>query len=92
MCLAIPGRVIERNANDAVVDLQGNRLHIAATLTPDVQPGQWVLVHAGFAITILCEADALEIWDYLRRDDRTTVLSDAGAEHPHDSGANDAQP
>lgn len=67
MCLAVPGKIIEHNDNEALVDLQGNRLKVCMTLTPEATVGDWVLVHAGFAITQLDEADALETWDYLRQ-------------------------
>jgi hydrogenase expression/formation protein HypC len=66
MCLAVPGRIIETRDDEAVVDLQGNRLRVSTALTPQARAGEWVLVHAGFAITTLEEAEALETWEYLR--------------------------
>jgi hydrogenase expression/formation protein HypC len=66
MCLAVPAKVIECNGDDATVDMQGNRLRISRVLTPSAGTGDWVLVHAGFAITTLEEKDALETWSYLR--------------------------
>lgn len=66
MCLAVPGKVIETSSDEAIVDLQGNRLRVSTLLTPEVAVNDWVLVHAGFAITTLAERDALETWDYLR--------------------------
>lgn len=66
MCLAVPGKIIEAHDDDAVVDLQGNRLPIRRTLTPQAGVGDWVLVHAGFAIATLDEAEARQTWDYLR--------------------------
>jgi len=67
MCLAVPAKVIECNGDEAVVDLQGSTLKISRLLTPEVTRGDWVLVHAGFAITQLDEAAAKETWDYLRQ-------------------------
>jgi hydrogenase expression/formation protein HypC len=67
MCLAVPAQITERNGDEAVVDLQGSRLRISALLTPEAGVGDWVLVHAGFAITQLDEAAARETWDYLRQ-------------------------
>lgn len=67
MCLAVPGQIIERSGDDAVVDLQGNSLRVSAVLTPDVNVGDWVLVHAGFTISQLGEKEARETWDYLRQ-------------------------
>ena len=77
MCLAVPGKVVERRDDEAVVDLQGNRLNVSAVLTPEVAIGDWVLVHAGFAITQLDEAEALETWDYLQQA-FPDAFSDAG--------------
>jgi hydrogenase expression/formation protein HypC len=66
MCLAVPAKIIECDGSQAVADLQGNTLRISTTLTPDVTPGDWVLIHAGFSITKLDEAEARQTWDYLR--------------------------
>ncbi len=66
MCLAVPGKVLECSGGEAVVDLQGNRLRVSTALTPGAQCGDWLLIHAGFAITKIDERDALETWDYLR--------------------------
>ena len=65
MCLAIPGKLIDCEDDHATVDLQGNRLRICRTLTPEARPGDWVLIHAGFAIARIEEKDALETWSYL---------------------------
>lgn len=67
MCLAVPGKVVECHGDEAVVDLQGNRLRVSRVLTPDAEVGGWVLVHAGFAIAQLEEQEAHETWDYLRQ-------------------------
>jgi hydrogenase expression/formation protein HypC len=66
MCLAVPGRIIECDSGEALVDFQGNRLKVSKLLTPEAAVGDWVLVHAGFAISTIEEKDALETWDYLR--------------------------
>ncbi len=67
MCLAVPAKVIDKAGDEATLDLQGNRLKASLVLTPEAQVGDWVLVHAGFAISQLDEKDALETWDYLRQ-------------------------
>lgn len=67
MCLAVPGQIIEHRDDEATVDLQGNRLKVSMVLTPEAGVGDWVLVHAGFAITQLDEDEARETWDYLRQ-------------------------
>lgn len=70
MCLAVPGKVVEvREDNTAgrlgSVDFQGSRVEVSLELVPDADLGSWVLVHAGFAITQLDEAEARETWEYL---------------------------
>jgi hydrogenase expression/formation protein HypC len=67
MCLAVPAHIVEASENEAVVDLQGNRMRVSTVLTPEAALGDWVLVHAGFAITRIEEREALETWDYLRQ-------------------------
>lgn len=78
MCLAVPGRIVAIRDDTAEVDFQGNRRAISLLLTPETSPGDWVLVHAGFAISRLDEAEARRTWLYLEeaelragiRDDR----------------------
>lgn len=62
MCLAIPARVDERNGDDAWVTLGDARIRVNLSLTPDAGIGDWVLVHAGFAIEQLDEQTARETW------------------------------
>lgn len=66
MCLAVPARVIERRAGDAAwVDLHGNRIEVSTLLTPAVDVGDWVLIHAGFAIQQLDADEAAATWSIL---------------------------
>lgn len=74
MCLAVPAQLIEHDAkgNVAVADLHGNRLRISTALVPDARAGDWVLVHAGFAIQRLHGDEAAEtfaILEDIARDD-----------------------
>ena len=59
-------RLSKCDGDNAVVELQGSTLKISKVLTPEAGKGDWVLVHAGFAISQLGEAEARETWDYLR--------------------------
>jgi hydrogenase expression/formation protein HypC len=65
MCLAVPGRVLERVERDGLrfarVDFGGVRKEICLETAPDAAPGDWVLVHVGFALRVLDEAAAREI-------------------------------
>jgi hydrogenase expression/formation protein HypC len=82
MCLAVPARVIESDGEEAVVDLQGSRLKISRVLTPEANVGDWVLVHAGFAISQIDEDEARQTWEYLKEIDELNAeaIDDAGGE------------
>ena len=63
MCLAIPGKVVELLAEDrdlAVVDVLGVRRRVDLGLLTEDPPvvGDWVLIHVGFAMSKISEADA----------------------------------
>lgn len=63
MCLAVPARVIEKDGDKAVADAMGNRWNIRITLTPDIEVGDIVLIHAGYAITKVDEEEAQKTWE-----------------------------
>ncbi len=65
MCLAIPAQVEKMEGGRGTVALDGNRTDVLLTLVPGVKVGDWVLVHAGCAITILDEKEAKETYDLL---------------------------
>ena len=65
MCLAVPARIVELEEDRATVDAMGNRWHARTTLLPDVKIGDMVLVHAGFAISIVDEEEAKKTWELL---------------------------
>ena len=65
MCLAIPGKIVEldpHNAHLAVVDVVGVRRKVDLGLLQDEPPvpGDWVLIHVGFAMSKISEADAAD--------------------------------
>jgi len=63
MCLAVPARVIEKEGDRAVADAMGNRWNIRITLTPDIEVGDVVLIHAGYAIAKVDEEEAKKTWE-----------------------------
>lgn len=65
MCLAVPAKLVNQTGHSALVDLHGNRVQISTILVPDTVPGDWVLVHAGFAIQRISDACARETWEVL---------------------------
>jgi hydrogenase expression/formation protein HypC len=63
MCLAIPGQIMQvvDDANRlAQVDVAGVKRTINIGLLDDVRPGDWVLIHVGFALSAVDEEEALE--------------------------------
>ena len=62
MCLAVPARIVELEADNAVVDAMGNRFKANTSLLENVKLGDIVLVHAGFAIATVDEEEARETW------------------------------
>jgi hydrogenase expression/formation protein HypC len=67
MCLAVPGKIIEMDGVTARVDFGGITREANLTLVPGAAVDSYVLVHAGFAIQVLNEAEAEETLDLLRQ-------------------------
>lgn len=65
MCLAIPAKVITLKESMARVDMMGNERVISIDLVPEVKLGDYVLVHAGFAIGIIDDESAKETEELL---------------------------
>ena len=71
MCLAVPGRVVEiMDDGDiafrrAKVDFGGIRKEINLAYTPEAVVGSYVLVHVGFAISVVDELEAQRVFKYL---------------------------
>jgi hydrogenase expression/formation protein HypC len=74
MCLGIPGQIVEvpdRQAALATVDISGVRRSVSIALVDEpsapVEPGDWVLVHVGFALARVDEDQARETLELLHR-------------------------
>ncbi len=73
MCLAVPGKVVEIiDGADvafrrAKVDFGGIRKEINLAYTPEAEVGKYVLVHVGFAISVIDEAEAQRVFEYLKQ-------------------------
>jgi hydrogenase expression/formation protein HypC len=59
MCLAIPARINRINKNIAEVESLGVKKEVDISLVPGVKVGDYVIVHAGFAIQLIDKEDAL---------------------------------
>ena len=88
MCLAIPGKVTSIDGQDALsrmgkVDFGGVLKEACLAYVPEAQIGDYVLVHAGFAISRLDEEEAGKVFEYLREiDELDRPGIDAGQGHP----------
>lgn len=60
MCLAVPARIQSVVDQEAVVETAGITKTIDVSLTPTAKPGDWVIVHVGFALEIIDDAKAQE--------------------------------
>jgi hydrogenase expression/formation protein HypC len=58
MCLAIPMRLIQRTDVVGVAEVDGVRREVSLMLQPEAKEGDWVLIHAGFAIGVVDEVEA----------------------------------
>ena len=60
MCLAIPVKVVSIDGDEAEGEIGGVRRQISIALTPEVKVGDYVLLHTGYAIGVVDEAEANE--------------------------------
>ena len=77
MCLGVPAKVLQIKEDDrALVDVMGASMHVGTIFVPDVKIGDYVLLHAGQAMTIVDEQyakESMEEWrNVLNERARTT--------------------
>ena len=60
MCVGVPAKVIEKQEYSAVVDVMGSQTTVGIIFIPEVQVGEYVIVHAGQAMSIVDEQYAKE--------------------------------
>jgi len=70
MCLAVPGKLLEIEGDDPAfrvgrVDFCGVKKTVNLAFTPDAEPGDFLLVHVGFALTRVDEEEARRTYQYL---------------------------
>lgn len=79
MCLAVPGKITSITGEDPLlrtgkVNLGGMQKEINLAYTPEAKIGDYVLVHVGFAIGTVDEAEARRVFEYLRQMDELGEL------------------
>jgi len=84
MCLAIPGKVIETLESEgmrmAKVSFAGMVKQVCLEYTPDVAPGDYVLVHVGFALSRINEEEAERTYKLLAELGQLTELQEGGSD------------
>jgi hydrogenase expression/formation protein HypC len=71
MCLAVPGKILSWDSSDPLfpcgrVDFAGIVKKVNLAYVPEANTGDYVLVHAGFAISVVDEAQANEVFEFLQ--------------------------
>jgi len=60
MCLAIPVKIVSIDGDEAETEIAGVRRRVSIALTPEAKLGDYVLLHTGYAIGVVDEAEAEE--------------------------------
>jgi hydrogenase expression/formation protein HypC len=89
MCLAVPAKLVEINGDRATIEIGGLRRPIRIPFIPDPKIGDYVLVHAGFALRKWSEEDVREYQAIL---DEMGMALEEGTEGDGKPTANDAPP
>ena len=83
MCLAIPGKVESITGDDSLtrmgrINFGGVIKEASLAYLPEAQVGEYVIVHAGFALSKVDEVEAQQIFEYLKRMDELGELKESG--------------
>ena len=82
MCLAVPGKIVSIDGTDSLtrmgkVDFGGITREACLAYVPEAKLGDYVVVHVGFALSVVEESEALKVFEYLREMEE---LNDLGPE------------
>jgi hydrogenase expression/formation protein HypC len=84
MCLAVPGKIVSVIEEDALtlrrgkVDFGGIQKEVCLAYTPEASVGDYVLVHVGFSLSVIDEAEAQQIFETLRQMEELSELEERG--------------
>jgi hydrogenase expression/formation protein HypC len=89
MCLAIPGQILSVEDTDPLrrtgrVSFGGVVKDVNLAYVPEAGVGDYVVVHVGFALSQVDEAEAQQVFEYLKQIDELGELNDANEELRHD--------
>ena len=83
MCLAIPGKIVSISGEDPLervgkIDFGGIFKNASLAYVPEVNVGDYVIVHVGFALSKVDEDEAHKVFEYLRQMDELNELEGDG--------------
>ena len=83
MCLAIPGKIESIHGDDPLtrmgrVNFSGIVKEVSLAYVPEAKIGDYVIVHVGFALSRVDEAEANQVFDYLRQMEELSELKEGG--------------
>ena len=83
MCLAIPGKITSISGDDPLsrmgrIDFGGVLKEACLAYVPEAKPGDYVIVHVGFAISVVDESEANKVFEYLREMEDLSELDSEG--------------
>lgn len=67
MCLAVPAKVVDITDGMAKVEVEGVSRMVSTMMVPELKLGDYIIAHAGFALHVVDEKDALESIELLRQ-------------------------
>jgi hydrogenase expression/formation protein HypC len=84
MCLAVPGKVVSIDAADPTfrngrVNFGGIVKNVNLSYVPEAKIGDYVVVHVGFALSVVDESEAMQVFEYLRQMGELGELKEASA-------------
>lgn len=65
MCLAVPARILSLEGDEAMVDIGGARARVSVALIDTPRVGGWVVIHTGYALSVLDDEAALALADQI---------------------------
>jgi len=81
MCLAVPGKILSISGDEpltrmAKVDFGGIQKDVSIAYVPDAEVGKYVIVHVGFALSVIDEEEAQKVFEYLKELDDINELEE----------------
>ncbi|OIR13607.1 hydrogenase isoenzymes formation protein HypC [mine drainage metagenome] len=85
MCLAVPGKILDIKGDDPLfrtgrVSFGGVIKQVSLSCVPEARVNDYVLVHVGMALSVVDEAEAAQVFDYLKAMGEIEELESPGAE------------